>query len=113
AGRGAGRRRRALGARAGHVLVGPGDDGDRGAVRRAHRPQGHGSRRPLAHARPATGRGGATVTSGGSPSGDHRPRVLLVTGFGRSGTTLVNTILGSTPGVFAAGEVRFLWERGL
>ena len=49
----------------------------------------------------------------GSPSGDHRPRVLLVTGFGRSGTTLVNTILGSTPGVFAAGEVRFLWERGL
>ena len=53
------------------------------------------------------------MTSGGSPSGDHRPRVLLVTGFGRSGTTLVNTILGSTPGVFAAGEVRFLWERGL
>ncbi len=39
--------------------------------------------------------------------------MLLVTGFGRSGTTLVNTILGSTPGVFAAGEVRFLWERGL
>ena len=53
------------------------------------------------------------MTNGGSPSGDHRPRVLLVTGFGRSGTTLVNTILGSTPGVFAAGEVRFLWERGL
>ncbi len=45
--------------------------------------------------------------------GDFRPKVLLVTGFGRSGTTLVNTILGSTPGVFAAGEVRFLWERGL
>jgi len=42
-----------------------------------------------------------------------RPRVLLVTGFGRSGTTLVNTVLGSTPGFFAAGEVRFLWERGL
>ncbi len=44
---------------------------------------------------------------------DYRPRVLLVTGFGRSGTTLVNTILGSTPGVFAGGEIRFLWERGL
>jgi LPS sulfotransferase NodH len=42
-----------------------------------------------------------------------RPKVLLVTGFGRSGTTLVNTILGSTPGVFAAGEVRFVWERAL
>jgi hypothetical protein len=44
---------------------------------------------------------------------DSRPRVLLVTGFGRSGTTLVNTVLGSTPGFFAAGEVRFLWERGM
>ena len=43
----------------------------------------------------------------------HRPRVLLVTGFGRSGTTLINTILGSTTGVFAAGEIRFLWERGI
>lgn len=57
------------------------------------------------------------MTSGppgpGGGAADYRPRVLLVTGFGRSGTTLVNTILGSTPGVFAAGEVRFLWERGL
>jgi Sulfotransferase family len=44
---------------------------------------------------------------------EYRPRVLLVTGFGRSGTTLVNTILGSTPQVFAGGEIRFLWERGL
>jgi hypothetical protein len=53
------------------------------------------------------------VSSAGSRDRDHRPRVLLVTGFGRSGTTLINSILGSTPGVFAAGEVRFLWERGL
>ena len=53
------------------------------------------------------------MTDGARPAADYRPRVLLVTGFGRSGTTLVNTILGSTPGVFAAGEVRFLWERGL
>ena len=52
----------------------------------------------------------APASGGGA---DYRPGVLLVTGFGRSGTTLVNTILGSTPGVFAAGEVRFLWERGL
>jgi hypothetical protein len=47
------------------------------------------------------------------PTVGHRPRVLLVTGFGRSGTTLINTVLGSTPGVFAAGETRFLWERAL
>lgn len=42
-----------------------------------------------------------------------RTRVLLVTGFGRSGSTLLNTVLGSTAGVFAGGEIRFLWERGL
>jgi hypothetical protein len=53
------------------------------------------------------------MTRGEPRAADYRPRVLLITGFGRSGTTLVNTILGSTPGVFAAGEVRFLWERGL
>jgi hypothetical protein len=49
----------------------------------------------------------------GSPRADFRPSVVLVTGFGRSGTTLVNTILGSTPGIFAGGEIRFLWQRGL
>jgi Sulfotransferase family len=48
-----------------------------------------------------------------SSAADYRPRVLLITGFGRSGTTLVNRILGSTPGVFAGGEIRFLWERGI
>jgi hypothetical protein len=56
---------------------------------------------------------GITGPAGTAASSDARPRVLLVTGFGRSGTTLVNTILGSTPGIFAAGEVRFLWARGL
>jgi hypothetical protein len=40
-------------------------------------------------------------------------RVLLITGFGRSGSTLLNTILGSVDGVFAGGEIRYLWQRGL
>lgn len=39
-------------------------------------------------------------------------RVLYVAGTGRSGSTLLTTILGQVPGVFAAGEMRFLWQRG-
>src|SRR5688572_1255682 len=39
--------------------------------------------------------------------------VLHVTGSGRSGSTLLTSTLGSVPGVFAAGEIRFLWERAL
>lgn len=43
----------------------------------------------------------------------HEPvRVLFVAGTGRSGSTLLTTILGQVPGVFAAGELRFLWQRG-
>lgn len=45
--------------------------------------------------------------------GTRRPiRVLFVGGAGRSGTTIVSTILGQAPGVFAAGELRYAWERG-
>ena len=39
--------------------------------------------------------------------------VLLIVGTGRSGSTLLAALLGSVEGVVAAGEVRFLWERGL
>lgn len=51
----------------------------------------------------------------GEPRGSEaKPlRVLYVTGTGRSGSTLLTRLLGSVPGVFAAGEMRFLWDRGL
>ncbi|MEU8264216.1 sulfotransferase [Micromonospora sp. NPDC048999] len=39
-------------------------------------------------------------------------RVLYLAGSGRSGSTLVTTILGQLDGVFAAGELRYLWQRG-
>ena len=42
-----------------------------------------------------------------------RVRVLYVAGTGRSGSTLLAGILGQVDGVFNAGEVRYLWERGL
>ena len=44
----------------------------------------------------------------------HPPvHVLYLAGSGRSGTTVVNNILGQLPGCFAAGELRYLWERGV
>lgn len=40
-------------------------------------------------------------------------KVLYIGGFGRSGSTLVERILGQLPGFCSAGEVVFLWQRGL
>lgn len=40
-------------------------------------------------------------------------RVLYFAGSGRSGTTVINSILGQMDGVFAAGELRYLWQRGM
>jgi Sulfotransferase family len=40
-------------------------------------------------------------------------RVLFLAGSGRSGSTLVTTALGQLDGFFAAGELRYLWQRGL
>lgn len=40
-------------------------------------------------------------------------KVLYIAGAGRSGSTLLALMLGRLPGWFAAGELRYLWERGL
>jgi hypothetical protein len=45
-------------------------------------------------------------------TGDGVP-VLYIGGLGRSGSTLVDRLLGQTPGVCSVGELVFLWERGL
>jgi Sulfotransferase family len=39
--------------------------------------------------------------------------VLYVCGTGRNGSTVVSRLLGQYPGWFAAGEVRYVWERGV
>lgn len=41
-----------------------------------------------------------------------RLTVLFVGGLGRSGSTLVNRMLGQLPGFVSVGEVREVWERG-
>ncbi|MFI6296064.1 hypothetical protein ACIBEJ_31025 [Nonomuraea sp. NPDC050790] len=41
------------------------------------------------------------------------PRVIFLGGLGRSGTTLLERLLGESPGVAALGEVVHLWARGV
>ncbi|MEO8477661.1 MAG: sulfotransferase [Actinomycetota bacterium] len=40
-------------------------------------------------------------------------RVISITGWGRSGSTLLDRLLGQVPGVCSIGELRELWQRGL
>jgi hypothetical protein len=40
-------------------------------------------------------------------------RVVYIVGWGRSGSTLLTAILGELRGAFAAGELRWLWSRGV
>jgi hypothetical protein len=42
-----------------------------------------------------------------------RITVLFVAGAGRSGSTILDNILGQVPGIASVGELRFVWERGL
>ena len=42
-----------------------------------------------------------------------RATVLYIGGMGRSGSTLVDRVLGQAPGVCSVGELVFLWERGV
>jgi hypothetical protein len=42
-----------------------------------------------------------------------RVRVLYIGGLGRSGSTLLDRMLGQIPGNFSAGEIRDLWHRGI
>ncbi len=40
-------------------------------------------------------------------------RVLFIAGLGRSGTTLIERVLGQLPGVCSAGELNHLWRWGI
>jgi hypothetical protein len=39
--------------------------------------------------------------------------IVYIAGAGRSGTTVLDNILGAVPGVASVGELRFVWERGV
>jgi hypothetical protein len=40
-------------------------------------------------------------------------KVLYIAGWGRSGSTILDNVLGQVDGFFSAGELFFLWRRGL
>lgn len=40
-------------------------------------------------------------------------KVVFVGGYGRSGSTLLDRMLGSVPGFCSAGEIRHMWKEGL
>ncbi len=45
---------------------------------------------------------------------DSKPlKVLFITAFGRSGTTLLDNVIGQLPGFFSLGETQFVWDRSL
>jgi hypothetical protein len=48
-----------------------------------------------------------------SPAGHPRPTVLYLGGLGRSGTTVLERVLGELPGVCSVGELVHLWRRGV
>jgi hypothetical protein len=44
---------------------------------------------------------------------DRRRKIIFITGWGRSGSTLLANILGQIPGFFSVGEIRAVWEYGM
>lgn len=44
---------------------------------------------------------------------DHKVKVIYILGWVRSGSTLLDTLLGEIDGLFSCGELRYLWDRGL
>jgi len=53
------------------------------------------------------------VTNTRGNMGVDKVKVLYIGGWGRSGSTLLDRMLGQVPGLFSTGELRYIWERGL
>jgi sulfotransferase family protein len=51
--------------------------------------------------------------SGRQGAAEEPVRVLYIGGLGRSGSTLLDRMLGQIPGFFSGGEIRDLWQRSL
>lgn len=44
---------------------------------------------------------------------DNSISVIYISGWARSGTTLMDTLLGQVDGFFSAGELRYIWDNGI
>lgn len=47
-----------------------------------------------------------------TPTDTSRLKVLYIAGLGRSGSTIIDSILGQTDGIFSVGELHRLWDSG-
>lgn len=56
---------------------------------------------------------GPGVDQGGNLPATDKVKVLFIAGNGRSGSTLLDIVLGQLQGFFAVGELRRIWDRGL
>lgn len=55
----------------------------------------------------------STTTKRYTDNAYERRKVLFIGGYGRSGSTLLDRILGCIPGFESVGELRYLWDWGL
>jgi Sulfotransferase family len=62
---------------------------------------------------PAAEPGPVPLVTEAAVDGERRAKVLYIGGLGRSGSTLLDCMLGQLPGFFSGGEIRDLWQRGL
>lgn len=44
---------------------------------------------------------------------EDKVKVIFIGGYGRSGSTILDCVLGQIEGFVSSGELRFLWERGI
>jgi Sulfotransferase family len=55
----------------------------------------------------------STSATARSAQASGRVKVLFVGGYSRSGSTLLDCMLGQLPGVFSTGELAYIWTHGL
>lgn len=55
----------------------------------------------------------STATSTHPLENENGVKVLYIAGWGRSGSTLLDTLLGQIDGFLSTGELRYVWERGV
>lgn len=55
----------------------------------------------------------AELKAGAAAAPKGTVKVLFIGGTGRSGSTILDNILGQVPGFFSVGELRYIWERGM
>src|SRR6266542_1121845 len=70
-------------------------------------------RQRVEHAPAITGARTHEATGSASDRDERPPTVLFIGGYSRSGSTLLDLLLGQLPGFFSSGELAYIWSHGL